>query len=248
MALNGLPENWEVKTLADISLKATVIKRKEQNPDTEFLYLDIGGVNNQTNKIESHKTYKWKDAPSRAQQIIKKNDVLFSTVRTYLKNIAFVDNEKYDGQIASSGFTVIRVNGSANAKYIFYYSISRIFLRPLNDLQTGSSYPAVRDKDVFSQPIPVPPIEEQERIVARIEELFSELDAGVQSLKHAQAQLKTYRQSVLKWAFEGRLTNDNWTEGELPQGWEHKTLGDVAVSVEYGSAAKSKKTGKVPVL
>lgn len=202
MALNGLPDNWEVKTLADVCVKATVVKRVQQDPDTEFLYLDIGGINNQTNKIESHKKYRWKDAPTRAQQIVRKNDVLFSTVRTYLKNIAFVDNDKYNDQIASSGFTVIRAGNNANAKYLFYYSISQVFLGPLNDLQTGSSYPAVRDKDVFSQPIPTPQIDEQERIVAKIEELFSELDAGVQSLKHAQAQLKTYRQSVLQWSMD----------------------------------------------
>jgi type I restriction enzyme S subunit len=77
----------------------------------------------------------------------------------------------------------------------------------------------------YSQlPIPVPPLPEQHRIVAKIEELFSSLDKGIESLKTAQQQLKVYRQAVLKWAFEGKLTNKNVRDGELPKGWEWKQI------------------------
>jgi len=101
----------------------------------------------------------------------------------------------------------------------------------------------------YSQlPIPVPPLPEQHRIVAKIEELFSSLDKGIESLKTAQQQLQVYRQAVLKWAFEGKLTNRNVVEGELPDGWKWVKLGEVCTNVEYGSAAKSKEIGKVPVL
>jgi type I restriction enzyme S subunit len=79
-------------------------------------------------------------------------------------------------------------------------------LQPLNELQTGTSYPAVRDNDVFSQFIPLPPLSEQRAIVSKIELLFSELDNGIANLKLAQEQLKVYRQAVLKKAFEGELT------------------------------------------
>ncbi len=68
-------------------------------------------------------------------------------------------------------------------------------------------------------PILLPPLPEQQRIVAKIEELFSSLDKGIESLKTAQQQLKVYRQAVLKWAFEGKLTNKNVAEGELPKGY-----------------------------
>ena len=73
----------------------------------------------------------------------------------------------------------------------------------------------------------LPPLPEQQRIVAKIEELFSSLDKGIESLKTAQQQLKIYRQSVLKWAFEGKLTNKNVKEGELPEGWKWLKLDDV---------------------
>lgn len=74
-------------------------------------------------------------------------------------------------------------------------------------------------------PFPLPPLAEQQRIVAKIEELFSELDKGIETLKTAQQQLKVYRQAVLKYAFEGKLTNPKVKEGELPEGWEKSTFG-----------------------
>jgi type I restriction enzyme S subunit len=83
--------------------------------------------------------------------------------------------------------------------------------------------------------IVLPPLPEQQKIVAKIEELFSELENGKKELLIAQAKLKTYRQSLLKWAFEGRLTNKNLKEGELPKGWEVKKLGEVGEIVSGGT-------------
>ena len=83
----------------------------------------------------------------------------------------------------------------------------------------------------------VPPLPEQHRIVAKIEELFSRLDKGVENLKTAQAQLKTYRQAVLKWAFEGRLTNDTVKDGELPEGWKWERLSSISEVTEIGRAS-----------
>ncbi|MBS1780379.1 MAG: restriction endonuclease subunit S [Bacteroidetes bacterium] len=80
----------------------------------------------------------------------------------------------------------------------------------------------------------LPSIDAQNSIVAKIEELLSELDNGIAQLKTAQQQLKTYRQAVLKYAFEGRLTNDNVKDGELPKGWKWVKIADVA---EVGTGA-----------
>ena len=76
---------------------------------------------------------------------------------------------------------------------------------------------------------------EQLTIVSKIEELFSELDNGIAQLKTAQQQLKVYRQSLLKWAFEGKLTNKNVKEGELPKGWKWVRMGDVCEKIQDGS-------------
>ncbi|MES2430948.1 MAG: restriction endonuclease subunit S [Bacteroidota bacterium] len=92
---------------------------------------------------------------------------------------------------------------------------------------------------------PLPPKPIQQAIISKIEELFSELDKGIENLRIAQQQLKTYRQAVLKWAFEGRLTNEYVKEGKLPEGWKWLRFGELfsespqnglyKSSVEYGS-------------
>jgi len=153
-----------------------------ETPDWDFIYLDIGSIDNSTQRITSPKKYSGGDAPSRARQIVKSGDTLFSTVRTYLKNIGIV-NETYNGQIASTGFCVIRPALGISPKYIFYLVQTDSFLNPLNELQRGTSYPAVRDDDVFSQVISLCPTTEQYRIVTKIEELFTKLDAGVRNYR-----------------------------------------------------------------
>jgi hypothetical protein len=59
-----LPKGWEVKKLGEICKKVEAVKRKEKDHEEEFFYLDIGGIDNNTNKILNHKVYRWKDAPS----------------------------------------------------------------------------------------------------------------------------------------------------------------------------------------
>jgi type I restriction enzyme S subunit len=206
---------WKEVALGEVCGKVLKVQRKKMPKDEKFIYLDIGGIDNKTNKIVSHKEFQWENAPSRAQQIVKKGDVLFSTVRTYLKNIAQVNKIEYHNQICSSGFTVIRgIEKIVFQDFLFFLSLYEGFLQPLNELQTGSSYPAVRNKDVFNQKIYLPPLPEQQKIVTKIETLFSELDNGIANLKAAKAKLTVFRQSVLKKAFEGELTKD-WREKQV---------------------------------
>ena len=223
--VNGeLPEGWEWKTIGDVTLPVEKVD-PAQKPDREFTYLDIASIDNSVHKITEPKSYYGIDAPSRARQKVQANDVLFSTVRTYLEKIAQVP-EIYDGQIASTGFSVLRTNELVLPKYLFYYSLTQNFLEPLNELQRGTSYPAVRDGDVRAQLIPVAPRPEQERIVNRIEELFSDLDAGVAALERVRVGLKRYKASVLKAAITGKLLNGKLEtgEGELPEGWRWTKL------------------------
>ncbi|MBC6493027.1 restriction endonuclease subunit S [Flavihumibacter stibioxidans] len=87
-------------------------------------------------------------------------------------------------------------------------------------------------------PIPLPVLSIQKVIVSKIEELFSELDKSIEQLKTAQQQLKTYRQAVLKWAFEGRLTNEHVKEGELPEGWRIVNLNKIGHWTGGGTPSK----------
>lgn len=203
----GLPEGWKWVKLGEICEKIENTN-PNQKPDNEFIYLEIGAINNFTNKIENPKVYLGKNSPSRARQIVKKNDILFSTVRTYLKNIVLVDSI-YDNQIASTGFCVLRPKITIlDSKYMYYYCFHYEFLEPLNNLQRGSSYPAVRDSDIFSQYINLAPLKEQQIIVSEIEKRFSEAENLEQAIDLGLKQAESLRQSILKNAFEGKLVEN----------------------------------------
>jgi type I restriction enzyme, S subunit len=198
-----LPTGWIWSTIGEVTTPITTI-RPDEEPQTKFIYLDISSIDNDVNRITEPKEYYGYEAPSRARQQVMAGDVLFSTVRTYLKNIAMVP-EAYDGQVASTGFAILRGKEDISTKYLFYYSLTEPFLERLGELQRGTSYPAVRDGDVRSQPIPLAPFQEQKRIVDEIETQFTRLDDAVADLRRLQHNLDRYRASVLKAAFEGRL-------------------------------------------
>ncbi|MCP5531973.1 MAG: restriction endonuclease subunit S [Akkermansiaceae bacterium] len=106
--------------------------------------------------------------------------------------------------------------------------------------------------DIRSVRIPLPPLPEQRRIVARIEELFSRLDAGVAALRHAKAQLQRYRQSVLAAAASGRLIGKQDHVTGAPVGWVEKAFGEVVINVSINDKKLPRKhyaeTGKFPVV
>jgi len=90
--------------------------------------------------------------------------------------------------------------------YVWYYL--NTLERSLTTMARGVGVQNISAAQIKSYPISIPPLPEQHRIVAKIEELFTRLDAGVEALKKIKAQLKRYRQAVLKYAFEGRLTKE----------------------------------------
>ena len=102
---------------------------------------------------------------------------------------------------------LIRPNETLYLKYLLFYF--RYFEAQLQQKGTGTTFKAITQDIIKNLEIPVPPLEDQQRIVTRIEELFSQLDSGVETLKKTKEQLKVYRQAVLKEAFEGRYSSIN---------------------------------------
>ena len=198
-----LPAGWVTTTLDNLCLPVDKVAPKDA-PDQPFTYLDITSIDNTTFRVVSPKTYMGRDAPSRARQKVSRGNILFSTVRTYLKNIAMVPPE-FDGEVASTGFCVLNPAQGIDQKFIFYLVLNDEFISNLNPLQRGTSYPAVRNDDVLAQEILLPPLPEQHRIVAAIEQHLTRLAAAVTVLKRVQANLQRYRTSVLKSACEGKL-------------------------------------------
>jgi type I restriction enzyme S subunit len=126
-------------------------------------------------------------------------------VRTYLKKTALVPPE-LDGATASTGFSVLRPSRLLDPKYLFYRVTADDFVASLSAHQTGSSYPAVRDSDVRAETIQLPPLAEQRRIVAAIEEQFSRLDASDGQLARAERLLHILREAAIEAAMAGGWT------------------------------------------
>ncbi|MFI6661926.1 restriction endonuclease subunit S [Streptomyces sp. NPDC050523] len=144
-------------------------------------------------------------APGRARQIVKEGDIVYSTVRPYLRKIAQVPHA-LDGHIASTGFAVIRPHSEIDARYIFHVVQSALFEQRLFPKQRGVSYPAVRDADVFETEIPIPPAREQRRIVEILEGHLSRLDAGVASVALGQAKAQRLISVLYGRAVSGGLS------------------------------------------
>lgn len=147
-------------------------------------------------------------------------DLIFAKITPCMENgkIAIVNNLVSGLGFGSTEFHVSRFSKLVNKYYFFYFFNQERVRKEAKKSMTGSAGQLRVSKTYFENvTIPLPPLTEQNRIVAKIEELFSELDKGIESLKKAQEQLKIYRQVVLKHAFEGKLT-EKWREQQLREG------------------------------
>lgn len=209
-------EGWTYKKLGEVCMHKNKILRaaKHYASDEQITYIDISSIDNSQNIILSTTPYVFSDAPSRAQQIVEKGDVLVSLVRPNLKNIAIVniDNNRL---VASSGFCVLRAETNINNRYIFYIVRGNAFTKYLLGRVQGANYPAVREDDVKSYSIPIPPLAEQERIVAELDLLSSIIDKKKAQLK----ELDQLAQSIFYDMFGDPITNE--------KGWEVQALSTV---------------------
>ena len=174
---------------------------------------------------------------SSASNVAEQGDVILITRispgKTIISNIRTAINQ--DLKVAKPKF-------KTTSKFMSYYF--RAFEREIVKKSSGTTVLGITLNNLNELPIPVLDFETQQAIVSKIEELFSEVDKGIENLRIAQQQLKTYRQSVLKWAFEGKLTEE-WRKkntkkvkgtvpkvgtqpnGGLPERWEWVKITDL---------------------
>ncbi|MGI5843325.1 MAG: restriction endonuclease subunit S [Candidatus Xenobium sp.] len=199
-----LPEGWIWTTLGEVVDRCESTDPRA-TPTKSFKYIDIGSIDNQSHRIGEAKAFLGAEAPSRARRIVQASDVLFSTVRPYLKNIAKVP-EELAGELTSTGICVLRSSAAIDTGFLFQSVVREEFIRSVSASMDGTMYPAVRDADVLAQSIPLPPLNEQRRIVARLEELSARTKAARAALEAIPPLLERFRQSVLAAAFRGDLT------------------------------------------
>ena len=165
-----LPQNWIWVKGKNIFLPMKSTKPKYK----EFKYIDIDSIDNKRYVIRNIKTIKTLNAPSRASRYTQKNDVLFSMVRPYLRNIAKV---VIDNCIASTGFYVCScIPHILNPDYCYYLMISDYVVNGLNQFMKGDNSPSINKGHIDEWLFPLPPLPEQQRIVQKVENLFSFLD------------------------------------------------------------------------
>ena len=217
-----MKENWEYKRLGEVCCSKSAIERATKifESNSEILYIDIASIDNQTNCISSYTRTLMSKAPSRAQQCVKKKDVLVSLVRPNLKNVAMLDEDE-NNFVASSGFCILRSGEKILPKFIFKFVCSETFTDYLVGLTAGANYPAVREDDVRNALIPIPPLDEQEQIVAELDLLSDVIDKQKAELR----ELDNLAQSTFYDMFGDPIEN--------PKGWETRPLNEVAPQRPY---------------
>ena len=223
---NNIPSYWKIvdlKSITDsIQYGYTESSAKEKIGPKFLRITDI-----QNNKVQ------WDDVPYckidnelKGKYLLKDGDLVFARTGATVGKSFLIKGDIPEAVFASYLIRV-RVNLKMNEKFLSYFFNSPDYWSQITEGQVGIGQPNVNGTKLGQLRIPIPPLSEQQLIVSKIEELLSDLENGKQQLLLAQQQLKVYRQSLLKWAFEGKLTNKNVKDGELPKGWKWVTLGEV---------------------
>ena len=237
--MKGLPTGWANVSVRDVVDDYDTID-PQKTPDRQFAYVDISAIDNSVQRITAPKEFFGKDAPSRARRVIRADDVLFSTVRTYLKNVARVPAE-LDGQLTSTGICVLRANATADPAYLFRWACSIDFINEISQAQDGTLYPAVRDEDVLAGPIPLPPLPEQRRIVHKLDTLTARSATARTHLAAIEKLVERYKTGLLSSELSGiplgkqpdvtklqPISNDNergtWAFDALAADWTWTTF------------------------
>ena len=168
----AIPEKWKWVRLGDI-----VTPCKQKIPDKNFYYIDVASIDNKKYRLGTLALITPDKAPSRARKIVKRGMVLYSTVRPYLLNTCIVDEDFSDELICSTAFATIECKEVLLNKYLLMVLTGPYFCQYVKEIQKGVAYPAITDKQFYSAIIPLPPLAEQRRIAARLEEILPHVDA-----------------------------------------------------------------------
>lgn len=212
-----LPESWVHASLSALAVVNAKVPVDHLEPATELNFLGMKAVAEETGRIDLSESRLLKKLRKGYTQFVE-GDILFAKITPCMENgkVAFVTGLKHRLGYGSTEFHVLRFDeNTCHRPFFFHYLVQRSFRAEAQRHMTGSAGQLRVPKHYLSSVrVPLPPLAEQKRIVAKIEELFTKLDDGVESLKKAKAQIKRYRQAVLRDAFTGELTKE-WREADV---------------------------------
>lgn len=189
----------EWKKLGDVCIKTDNIKWKSAT--CSYQYIDLSSVDIQTHSIISTTKIDKDSAPSRAQQIVKKDDVIFATTRPTQMRVCLIPTE-YDGEICSTGYCILRPHTSlVLPKYLFFALAVDDFKAYLSNNLTMGNYPSISNITLKEYELPIPSITEQQKIVAildRFDALTNDLTSGLPAeMEKRRLQYEFYRDKLL---------------------------------------------------
>ena len=206
-----IPESWEWVRLGKI-----VYNRGQMKPIDDFCYIDIGSIDNKNQKLNDKEFIITADkAPSRARKIVAIGDILYSTVRPYLHNMCIVNRTFSHQPIASTGFAALTCHTGFYNKFLFYYLMSPDFDAYANSIDNakGVAYPAINDAKLYRALIPVPPEEEQKRIIKRLKKVLPYVDTYSTTYSETESLNNAFpdriKKSILQEAVQGKLVPQN---------------------------------------
>lgn len=229
--IGNIPEHWEVRKIKQVASCNDEALTENTPPDTSLKYVEISDVN-ASEGITNLTEYEFSKAPSRARRVTKVDDIIISTVRTYLKAIARVNEPEL---IVSTGFAVLRAK-NINALYLSYTAQSSRFLDTVVANSTGVNYPAITANKLISLSLPLPPKAEQEAIVKYLDEKTEQINQYI-TLQEQQIQgLQELKQSIIARAVTRGLdpkaplrpSGIAWI-GDIPCHWQKLRCKDVLI-------------------
>lgn len=236
--LGSLPTGWKAKRLKYVSTINDEALPETTDPDYELLYVDIGSVE-ATAGIQQKEALLFENAPSRARRIVRDGDTIVSTVRTYLRAIAPIEQPE-DNLIVSTGFAVVRPKG-IEPKFLGYCLRSSYFIETVVSRSVGVSYPATNPTDILCIEVPLPPRETQQTIADYLDAQTAKIDTLLARKRQFIARLKEKRSALIARTVTRGLPpaaaqaaglgshpamKDSGVEwlGEIPAHWESKRL------------------------
>lgn len=207
----------------------------------------VGGIEKSTPML-------FHEAPTRARRKVRDGDILVSTVRTYLKAIASVE-ETPDDLVVSTGFCVIRPTAALDSSYAGWVARSEEFVGEVVSRSVGVSYPAINASELMNIEVPLPPLNTQRRIAVFLEESAARIDALIARKQALLERLAEKRQAVITQAVTKGLdpsapmkdSGIDWL-GQIPAHWAVWPLKRFLKQSTYGVSASLEPTGEVAIL
>ena len=196
LSFNDNKTKW--KTLGEVTLSTSNIKWRDT--DSAYRYIDLSSVSRENNSIIETSEITAENAPSRAQKLVIEDDIIFATTRPTQQRLCLINNE-YSGEIASTGYCVLRAKPDVVLpKWIYFYLSSTKFRNYVEEVQSGAAYPAVSDTKVKNFNFPIPSLAEQERIITILDK-FDALTTDVlpREIALRQQQYEYYRELLLSF-------------------------------------------------